>query len=274
MRFRLHTVIHSGERSTVFSATDRETGERLALKASRNAHRELAGLMSCRRCDPTLVARPAVGRVIEPYEIDARGGDLRAPREPTIALQLHDRADARPPRCINDFFAAGAMRPYFQSVAELHLRSGLDAHCDVKFENFVRPAGSEPGKRCLVDLEFAAHQGEPRRREFRKGTPLFMAPEMLIHRTVHPSMDSWALGIMLWQACCAWDGSHPLVGEPGMGYDALFSAMLEYAYDKSQWRNTAAPRASDLARLLLRKEPDERMPVCQALRHPLFSATR
>jgi hypothetical protein len=257
----------------VYAGKDNLTAADVAVKFSRHADLEVRHLLLAAACDPHKVVALAMRRPVTPGEILGRDGgpEMRRPAMRAVVTELHRPAPALPPACRTDAEARAAMLPYFEAVAELHASSSLEAHGDVKFANFVRPAGDAAG-RCLVDLETALPRGGPGQTWGpSRGTPAFMAPERMVWGDVGAGADPWALGIMLFQACHP-GRIHPFfaAGEP-IASAALHKAMAETAYSPAMWDNAAAPLSADLARSLL-SSPLLRPSPQEALRHALFRA--
>ena len=268
-RFSLSALIHSGPRSRVYAGEDKLYGQAVAVKLTRNAEREVRNMLLAEDCDPRKVNALVMRRAVDHRELCFEGAE--GPRvhqaAKAVVTPLHGSAPSTPPVCPADSDVRKAMLPYFESVAELHARSGLEAHCDVKFANFVRPLGLDPDARCLVDLELAQprYAGSTYR---KRGSPAFMPPESTLWGDVNPYVDSWALGIMLFQACHPGQ-THPYFDKAvEIGNDSLHRAMASLTYSDSMWSNVDAPLASDLARFLLADDARARPSPVEALQHP------
>lgn len=275
-RFALTRMIYTGPRSIVCAGRDRLSEREVAIKISRNADIEVSNMMRAVDCDPRKVNALVMKRVVEPHELCLDGFDKedevrnRGYGVKAVVMELHDPAPEKPPHCQCDYFACLALRPYFSSVAELHSRSTLDAHCDVKYSNFVVPEGGDPSDRCLIDFELA--QPHVRTSKNRKrGTPAFMAPESVMWGEVNWSVDSWALGIMLFQACHP-GRAHPFFPDNFICNSELHHAMAVVDYRPDMWCNDTAPLAADLAERLLQRRICKRIGPEEALCHPLFNA--
>lgn len=276
-RFAIARTIYTGPRSVVCAGRDRMTGREIAVKISKNADVEVANMLRALHCDPRKVCALVVGRAVEPRELRLEGAlaaehELRArcERHRAVVTELHVPAPDVPPDCAGDHAARDAMLPYFSAVAELHARSTLEAHCDVKFANFVAPTGGGPADRCLVDLELAQPPGLAGRRR-KRGTPAYMAPESLLWGEVNRWVDSWALGVMLFQACHP-GRMHPFFEHNDLTTSVMLHAMAETDYRPDMWTNESAPLAADLVERLLRRRVSGRTVPEESLGHPLFDA--
>lgn len=171
--------------------------------------------------------------------------------------------------CMADARAARLLAPAFMCVADLHLNSRV-VHCDVKPDNFVRISEQEM---VLVDFDCATVLPKTGDVAYgKRGTPLYMSPEMMRYGEMQRSCDAWALGIILYATCNG-------LFHPYATADADFARLplkdfmrvsVNADYNDDMWLNTDAPAARDLCRLLLCEDTEERVDVCEALNHPFF----
>ena len=275
-RFSLTGTIYTGPRSVVCAGRDKVSDRPVAVKISSNADVEVANMLRVVGCDPRKVNSLVMKRTVDPRELclaefarqEEEEVRSRSSTGKAVVMELHGPAPEEPPHCACDFFACAALRPYFSAVAELHARSSLDAHCDVKYANFVVPAGGDPADRCLIDFELAEPRGGDGRVR-KRGTPAFMPPESVLWGEVNRSMDSWALGVMLFQACHP-GRIHPFFVNLDVSNAELHRAMAVMEYRPDMWANESAPLAADLVARLLKKRISERLGPEESLRHPLF----
>ena len=252
----------------MYAGTDKLYEREVAIKISHNAEREVRNMLLAAECDPRKVNALVMRRAVDHRELCfERVERFKVHQEvKAVVTPLHGLAPSSPPVCYTDWDVRKAMLPYFESVAELHARSELEAHCDVKFANFVRPIDLDPHGRCLVDLELAQPRYEAATFR-RRGSPAFMPPESTLWGDVNPYVDSWALGIMLFQACHPGQ-THPFF-EKGVEItnEELHRAMASHKYSENMWSNWDAPLASDLARSLLADDAGARPSPVEALQH-------
>ena len=118
------------------------------------------------------------------------------------------------------------------------------------------------------------------------GTPIFMAPEVILRRYGYAS-DLWSAGIFLFAMVEGgrypfWGGHKP-VGEQWSMKNIWFETILaEVEYDDDVWRDDASltvgdadgeltyAMARDLCEKLLRRDPRKRITARQALKHPFL----
>ena len=272
----MQRVLHESYTSLVTAAWDRLQCRTVALKTGSQVLRDLDNTLACRRCDPDVVQSLECDRIVCPHEIEYPPRMSHCPprdRDPSVALRLYAE-QCRAPHCYGDRDAALVMRPYFRSVHELHGLSGLEAHGDVRFENYVH-LHSDSVRKVLVDLG----RGVPSRaivsRRHRKD-PVYASPEAWRNGFVSSAMDAWALGIMLWQALHP-GRTHPFA-PPALdecsAVRTVDRALGTVEYDRTlMWAPDGAPLAADLVAALLANDPAERETVRGAMAHPLWKHT-
>lgn len=177
------------------------TAERELMLMLRGAARDLVGVphLRCWLAPPSDDPRRYEFAVYDYYA----GGDLRAWRHRVHATTRGDAA--RIERAV-----LAVTRPVAVALAYLH--SMRIAHMDVKPANVAltwdaRPVLIDFGLACVIDTA-AADTTQPRHRTMCRGTPLFMAPELL--RGVEPPAtmdarlcDAWSFGAMLMELVTA-----------------------------------------------------------------------
>ncbi|KAL5967916.1 Peripheral plasma membrane protein CASK [Taenia solium] len=96
----------------------------------------------------------------------------------------------------------------------------------------------------------------------RIGTPHYMSPEMLRHEPYGKPVDAWSCGVLL---SVLLGGSLPFYGTR----ETLYSQILngQYRMDSDVW-NAISSEAKDLTVRLLDVDPNHRMTIEEALRHP------
>lgn len=248
----------------------------VALKLSEKPEREIGNMLRTIDCDKKKVNYLIMKRPVEAQEItldEFPNADLIMEKHwgsKGVVTALQETTPHRTPNCVCDYFAGETMRAYFEAVAELHDNSSLDAHCDVKFSNFVRPSGGSITDRCLIDLELAISRSRGNFKTGKRGTPIYMAPEVFLYGEVNRMVDSWSLGIMLYQACHR-GRMHPFTDNSSLTTSSLTAMLSGRAYEKCMWTNTGSPLAADLTAMLLNHDIYARLTPTEALSHPLFA---
>ena len=201
-RYILHEQLGAGGMGTIYRATDRLTGEIVALKRvrmiptpidARSSHEERYRLALAREFQTLASLRhPHIISVLD-YGFDSK-------RLPFFTMQLLDNA-----RALYDASSGltlgGKVRLMVQileALAYLHRRGVV--HCDLKPANVLVDEYEQ-----VKVLDFGlAHTADQRRRG--GGTVAYAAPEMLQGQAPTPAADLYAVGVMLYE----WlTGGHP-----------------------------------------------------------------
>jgi len=85
------------------------------------------------------------------------------------------------------------------ALALRYLRSKHVAHMDLKPSNILLSSPRKPVLK-LADFGFAQHFSDEETATKIKGSPLYMAPEMLLRRKYDAKVDIWSVGIILYEA--------------------------------------------------------------------------
>lgn len=187
-RFERGELLGEGATSQVWRARDRETGGQVALKQARDP----AGALALQHEYWALarLAQPAFPKAL------ACGADW-------FAMELVEGAPLPPAPWPVERLKA-VMVPLALAVGHLHAR-GL-VHGDLKPENLRFDA---EGRLRVLDLGFLQQAGRPGR---QRGTPLYMAPEVIRREPADPRSDVYALGAMAYE----WLAGKPPFGAPGV----------------------------------------------------------
>lgn len=194
-----------GAHGQVFEATDRKTGERVALKHIRRTPGGSGGLNEFAAV--LTVNHPCIVRCLDFHYLAngdsclvyqyVPGGTLRTlmPENEPVALQLWERVAL-------DVLAA---------LDHLHRKQIL--HCDLKPENILCLPLPEGGHRFLLsDLGVARYLHQRPALDYAAtpaGAPAYMAPESFYHQ-FSPASDLYGLGVILFELAA---GHRPFEGE-------------------------------------------------------------
>eukprot|EP00966_Prymnesium_polylepis_P240094 5551922-Prymnesium_polylepis.1 len=154
------------------------------------------------------------------------------------------------------------------SAARVGARSGGCVHCVVrlriKLDNFVYESEADEAEPILIDFGIAASVS-PGHEEMRRirGSPSYMAPELLARHPYDSSVDMWALGVvafLLLSGKRPFDHRNPKEKARMVRQDPL-------VFPDAQWARVSAD-AKDFCTQLMQKSPADRMSASEALRHP------
>jgi len=281
-RFAAQEVLGKGSYGVVRRVIDRETGAEYAAKSISKVRPVWTGQMDGEARDATtsghlkkimaevnFLARLAdeecvidvdsvyedVGRVYVVMSL-CRGGTLE------------DRILAGGGQGLDEAATRGVVRSILEVVRGCHERGIM--YRDVKPANFLF-ASEEPGSgvRC-IDFGLAEDfiPGEMRSLDKRAGTPVYMAPELVMQR-YDEKADVWSVGMLAYQALSGvvpfWGGKVPgKVSFRNIFYDIVIK---DVEFTTPVWGDVSA-EAIDLIRCLMTRDPERRITAAEALRHP------
>lgn len=94
-----------------------------------------------------------------------------------------------------------------------------------------------------------------------KGTPLYMAPELVEEKPYDYNVDLWSLGIILYEL---------FVGEPPFYTNKLYSLIKLISQNKVSYPKDMSREFKDFLKGLLHKNPKNRMKWNEILEHPFL----
>ncbi|CAN0340079.1 unnamed protein product [Ectocarpus sp. 6 AP-2014] len=150
-----------------------------------------------------------------------------------------------------------------QLVQALHyLHSNRVIHRDMKPQNILVGAH---GRVKLCDFGFArAMSSNTVVLTSIKGTPLYMAPELVKEQPYDLTVDLWSLGVILYEL---------LVGQPPFYTNSIYSLINHIVRDPVQYPADISPDLRSFLQGLLRKDPRQRLSWPELLRHPFVRET-
>lgn len=150
-----------------------------------------------------------------------------------------------------------------QLVQALHyLHSNRVIHRDMKPQNILVGAH---GRVKLCDFGFArAMSSNTVVLTSIKGTPLYMAPELVMEQPYDLTVDLWSLGVILYEL---------LVGHPPFYTNSIYSLINHIVKDPVEYPADISPDLRSFLQGLLRKDPRQRLSWPELLRHPFVRET-
>lgn len=147
-----------------------------------------------------------------------------------------------------------------QLVIALHyLHSRRVLHRDMKPQNILL---TEHGIK-LCDFGFARMMSlETLVLTSIKGTPLYMAPEIIDEKPYDHTADLWALGCILYEC---------FVGRPPFYAESIIKMVALVTKARIAWPSNMPPLMTDFLQGLLHKEPQKRLNWPHLLHHPFIS---
>lgn len=150
-----------------------------------------------------------------------------------------------------------------QLVQALHyLHSNRVIHRDMKPQNILVGAH---GRVKLCDFGFArAMSCNTVVLTSIKGTPLYMAPELVKEQPYDLTVDLWSLGVILYEL---------LVGQPPFYTNSIYSLVNHIVKDPVEYPANISPDLRSFLQGLLRKDPRQRLSWPDLLQHPFVRET-
>ncbi|KAL7980397.1 hypothetical protein Chor_014726 [Crotalus horridus] len=134
-------------------------------------------------------------------------------------------------------------------------------HLDLKPQNILL-SSLEKSHLKLADFGFAQHMSPRDEKHVLRGSPLYMAPEMVCNRQYDARVDLWSVGVILYEA---------VFGRPPFASKSF--AELEEKIRSNQpvelpSRPRLSPECRDLLQRLLQRDPQQRISFQAFFAHP------
>ncbi|EGR33161.1 protein kinase domain protein [Ichthyophthirius multifiliis] len=143
-----------------------------------------------------------------------------------------------------------------------YLHSNRIIHRDMKPQNILISAN---GVVKLCDFGFArALSTNTQVLTSIKGTPLYMAPELVKEQPYNHTVDLWSLGVILYEL---------FVGQPPFYTNSIYKLIDLIIKDPVKYPDNMSPEFKDFLKGLLNKQPSERQDWPQLLEHQFITET-
>jgi len=251
-------VIGRGSQSVVYSAIHKKTRKTYAIKKvdtlllsyhQKNKLYNQIDILSYAKDEPHIIT------LHETY---------RTPLSTYLVLDLMDGGDLFDRIVEHGEFSESearyVMRMLVIAIAFLHSKSIV--HRDLKPENILFEAKENWSSLKICDFGLSKFAGEEETISTPCGTPAYVAPEVITASTYHRSVDMWSVGVIFYTMLC--------------GYPPFFAAEEQqildlvakgiYSFPSPCWDNIS-PKAKDLIKHLLEKDPSKRYTAKQTLEH-------
>jgi fused-like protein len=98
-----------------------------------------------------------------------------------------------------------------------------------------------------------------------KGTPLYMAPELVQELPYNHTVDLWSLGVIIYEL---------FVGQPPFYTNSIYTLIHMIVKDPVKYPDNMSPEFKSFLQGLLNKSPSERLSWPELLQHPFVKETK
>ncbi|KAL4423876.1 hypothetical protein ABPG75_001177 [Micractinium tetrahymenae] len=163
-------------------------------------------------------------------------------------------------RCLPESVVRSVARQLVQALHYLH--SNRIIHRDMKPQNILISAN---GTVKLCDFGFARLMSTNTLVVTSiKGTPLYMAPELVQEQPYNHTVDLWSLGIILYEL---------FVGQPPFYTTSIYTLIKQIVREPVKYPDNMSPLFASFLQGLLEKQPSLRLDWPQLLDHPFLAET-
>lgn len=144
-----------------------------------------------------------------------------------------------------------------------YLHSNRIIHRDMKPQNILIAAD---GTVKLCDFGFArAMSQDTFVLTSIKGTPLYMAPELVQEKPYTPAVDIWSMGVILFEL---------FVGKPPFYTTSIYKLIKQIVNESPSYPSAMSNTFKDFLQGVLEKDPNKRLGWPELLSHPFVADTR
>lgn len=261
-RFKLQGVLGHGAFSEVVSATNKETGEQVAIKCINK--KQLLGKDDLLKNEIDVMKKVDHPNIIRMFDV------LDSPDYLYLVMQLvhgGELFDAIVER--GNYTEADAKEITLQLLMAVdYLHDTGVVHRDLKPENLLLYDKTEGSKIMLSDFGLSKIPvGDLMKTAV--GTPGYVAPEVLRQEPYSKAVDLWSLGVIVYILLC---GYPPFYDEDDMQLFELIKKG-EYEYESPYW-DEISQTAKDFIARLLTLNPKTRMSCKEGLQHPWIKSDK
>lgn len=261
---RIMERIGAGSNGEVFRAWDESLDREVALKLL-TAPAPIVGRDSRVVEEGRLLARIRHPNVAAVYGAERRGETVGIWMEFIRGRTLAEMISSDGPFSAEEAALIGV--DVCRAVAVVHA-AGL-VHGDVKAQNIIRETG---GRLVLSDFGAGVDLARAQDRQTLKGTPVYIAPEILEGAGPSPSSDVYAIGVLLFFLV---SGKYPVEGanlhEVRRGHEEGRRRLQDERPDLPSWFTELLERALDPDLTFRFRSPAEMIPLLQRRHQPPLS---
>jgi len=156
------------------------------------------------------------------------------------------------------------MRELAVTLSCLHGRGIV--HRDIKNENILRDDSNRPK---IADFGYAVSCPEEKIRKGMKGTPYYMAPEVIRNKPYDAKADVWSLGVLYYNLKTG--GKYPHLQEDLLPDPISYLYCVGLATTPPKLGKINEAPLKDLLTGMLEPNPEKRLSIDDVVQHPYFS---
>ena len=260
-KYEIKEKIGNGRYGLIKLATNKKTGENFAVKIMSKKEMNSTDLELVRNEIEILkiCQHPYIIKFIEHFENTnyifiimeyCKGGDL---------IQYYKKKNFN----ISEQRISEIMHQLCLAIKYIH--SYGVAHRDLKLDNILLIEDNENSTIRLCDFGFSKIVGPSEKCDEPYGSLCYTAPEIIDHLPYNKQVDLWSIGIINYILCC---GKFPFYDkDTNKLMDKIVENDIDFDFENF---NNYSKEMKDFIYKLLKKEPEKRMNVVEALKHSWF----